>query len=197
MTKAASAPIPSMEDFTWTVDQYHQLIGAGIITPNHRVELLDGAIIKKMGINEPHSACVDGLHEFFYDKYGKKYTLRSENPVILDDRSEPEPDFAICVRRDDRYINGHPTVSQLHLIIEVADSTVDKDRHYKGPLYARAGIVEYWIINLDNRQVEVHLQPLGSVRMYRSITTYLPGETFDSPFNGPTSVNELLPFSQS
>jgi len=193
MTKPINVLGYEMEDFTWTVEQYHQLIDAGIITPDHKVELLEGVIIKKMGINEPHAACVDGLHEYFYDRNGKMYTYRSENPIVLGDDSEPEPDFVICERRKDRYNTGHPTPRQVHLIIEVAESTVDKDRNYKSVLYATANLEEYWIINLRDSRVEVYLKPDQAAGIYRSITVYLKGDEFESPFSGLTKVDDLLP----
>lgn len=193
MTKAIGIPFSDMEDFTWTVELYSQLIDAGILTPAHKVELLEGTIIKKMAINEPHSACVDGLHEYFYDKYGKKFTYRSENPIILSETSLPEPDFVICERREDRYQKKHPLVEQTQLVIEVADSTVDKDRNYKAVLYANAGVEEYWIINIRDGQIEVHLEPDEGSESYLKISRFRVGESFDSPFNGPTEVTELLP----
>lgn len=193
MTKAIGIPFADMEDFTWTVELYNQLIDAGILTPDHKVELLEGIIIKKMAINEPHAACVDGLHEYFYDKYAKQFTYRSENPIHLSETSLPEPDFVVCERREDRYRNAHPVVLQLQLVIEVADSTVDKDRNYKSVLYANGGIREYWIINIRDQQVEVHLQPDAASESYLKIARYRADETFESPFNGLTAVNDLLP----
>lgn len=193
MTKAINSPLADMEDFTWTVELYNRLISAGVLTPEHKVELLDGLIIKKMAINEAHAACVDGLQEYFYDKYRKQFTLRSENPVTLSTDSVPEPDFAVCDRREDRYLNAHPTQNEVRLIVEVADSTVEKDRYYKARKYAMAGIKEYWIINVRDGQVEVHLEPDADSEAYLQINRHLSGTTFESPFNGVTVVDELLP----
>lgn len=193
MTKPISAPYIEMEDFTWTVEQYNRLIDAGILTPESKVELLEGSLIKKMAINEPHAACVDGLQEYFYDKYGKQFTLRSENPIALSETSAPEPDFVVCERRKDRYVGAHPVPGQIELIIEVADSTVDKDRNYKSTLYALAGIKEYWIINLRDAQVEVYLNPDAASEAYLEVRRFRVNEDFASPFNGNTVVNELLP----
>jgi Uma2 family endonuclease len=193
MTKAINNPFFEMEDFTWTAELYNELIDKGILTPDHKVELLDGVIIKKVAINEAHAACVDGLQEYFYDKFRKKFTLRSENPIRLDEESVPEPDFVICERREDRYKSAHPVPDQIKLVIEVADSTVDKDRNFKAVRYAKAGIQEYWIINVRDNQVEVYLEPNADSESYLSVNRYLAGASFESPFNGLTNVDEMLP----
>lgn len=193
MTKPISAPYIEMEDFTWTVEQYNRLIDAGILTPDNKVELLEGALVKKITINEPHAACVDGLQEYFYDKFGKQFTLRSENPITLSETSAPEPGFVVCTRREDRYRNAHPLPGQIELIIEVADSTVDKDRNYKSALYAMAEIKEYWIINIRDAQIEVYLNPDAAAEAYLEVRRFRVGESFESEFNGNTLVDDLLP----
>lgn len=193
MTKPINAPYIEMEGFTWTVKQYNRLIDAGILTPDNKVELLEGSLIKKIAIIESHAACVDGLQEYFYDKYGKQFTLRSENPITLSEKSAPEPDFVVCERREDRYRSSHPVPSQIELIIEVADSTVDKDRNYKSTLYALAGIKEYWIINIRDAQVEVYLNPDAASEAFLEVRRFRTDEDFESPFNGNTIVNDLLP----
>jgi len=194
MTKVLSAPFLELENFTLSVEQYDQMVDTGIITPDHKVELLEGLLIKKMGINEPHSACVAGLHEYFYDRHGKQFTFRSENPITLSPTSKPEPDFVVCTRREDRYVNAHPSAAEVQLLIEVAESSVDNDRSYKSRLYAAAGIQEYWIINLAARQVEVYLKPDDSSATFASVTYYGKEETFESILNGETAVSDLLPF---
>lgn len=193
MIKTINHPFFEMEDFTWTAELYIELIDKGILTPDHKVELLNGVIIKKTVISEAHAACVDGLQEYFYDKYRKQFTLRSENPIKLDGESVPEPDFAVCIRREDRYKTAHPVPDQIKLVIEVADSTVEKDRNFKAVRYAQAGIQEYWIINVRDNQVEVYLEPNADSESYLSVNRYLRGSSFESPFNGLTLVDDMLP----
>lgn len=193
MTQQADAPAGDRRAFTWTLERYHRMIDLGILTPEDRVELLFGQIVEKMSIGELHAACVAILTEYFYDRFGKEYQHRSENPVTLPAESEPEPDFVVAVRREDRYRNAHPTPADIYLIIEVADNTLDTDRRAKSVLYAMSGIPEYWIINLKQRQVEVYLKPDTAAGTYGSVTHYAEEAAWESPFAGTVAVKDLLP----
>ncbi len=193
MKQAVTAPEVTKRGFTWSLERYHRLIDLGILTPEDRVELLFGQIVEKRSIGELHAACVDKMMEYFYDRFGKKFQYRSENPVTLPAESEPEPDFVIAERREDRYRSGHPTPADIHLIIEVADNTLDTDRRVKSVLYALAGISEYWVINLKQRQVEVYLKPDTAAGTYGSVTHYPADATWESPFADTVAVRDLLP----
>ena len=190
----ATFPEPLVVRYDWTVERYHELIRLGILTPDDNLELLDGQIVKRMSIGEPHAATVEGLTEYFFDRFGKQYRYRSENPVTLEPKSEPEPDFVISRRLEPGQPKTHPTPEEIYLVIEVAQDTISKDRKVKGPIYAAAGICEYWIINLEERQVEVHLNAEGErPSTYEQIAYYPAGSTFNSPFVGKVEVDELLP----
>lgn len=144
--------------FRWSVDDYEKMIKHGILTENHKVELIRGEIVPKMPIGDPHAACVKRLNRLFYSLAGNLATMSVQDPIRLTD-SEPEPDFAVLVQRSDDYASGKPRPADVLLVVEVADSTVDFDREVKGPLYAENGIAEYWIVNLVDRCVEVHRDP--------------------------------------
>ena len=180
-----------VEGFEWTIERYHRAIAAGVLTQEDRVELLRGDLIETMPIGENHAGTVEGLGEYFSERIGGKYRLRSENPVTLPDNSEPEPDYVVARKLPRHMRKHHPTPTDIFLLIEVAQRTVDKDRNIKGPIYAAAGIPEYWIINLERRLVEVHTQPSDD-GVYHSVVHYGEHRMFDSPFMGETAVDDLL-----
>ena len=193
MTQQVDAPAVDRRAFTWTLERYHRMIELGILTPEDRVELLFGQIVEKMSIGEMHAACVKVLSKYFNRRYLDVYELMQENPVTLPNESEPEPDFAIVDLKEDNYKSGHPTPADIHLVIEVADNTLDTDRRVKSVLYALAGIPEYWIINLKQRQVEVYLKPDTAAGTYGSLTHYREEAAWESPFAGSVAVKDLLP----
>lgn len=142
----------------WTVDEYHQIIALGIITPDTPVELINGQIIEMVPQQPPHAATTDEGGDYLKALFSGKAKVRVQLPVTLLPDSEPEPDFAIVKIDANRYRDRHPDPNDIYLIIEVADSTLQKDRQYKSQLYAQAGIPEYWVINLKQNQVIVYRQ---------------------------------------
>lgn len=153
----------------FSVADYHAMADAGILTQEDKVELLDGEIVKKMTIHSPHASCVDRLNYLFVRSLGDRAVVRVQNPVQLDDWSEPEPDVSLLRPKGDFYAAGHPMPPDVYLIIEVADTSLARDRFVKTPLYARAGVRELWIINLPARCIVCHRQP--SSDGYREIRT--------------------------
>lgn len=143
----------------FTVADYHAMTRAGILTQEDRVELLDGEIVKKMTIHSPHAACVDRLNRLFGRQVGDRAVVRVQSPIQLDDHSEPEPDISLLRPKEDFYAAGHPMPPDVLLVIEVADASLARDRHWKIPLYARAGVEEVWIVNLPARCIECFRQP--------------------------------------
>lgn len=201
MTKFAYLPDvlnqpPPVEEvdsvFGWTLARYHKAIEAGILTPNDKVELLFGQLIPKIPVGEPHAETITHITEYFFEKYGLKYKLRGQNPITLPNHSEPEPDLAIVVRKKYNEKYGHPKAEDTLLLIEVAKATLRLDRGSKARAYALANVKEYWIINLQNDLVEVHLQPQPADGLYKSTARYARGESFASPFCGETLVDDLL-----
>lgn len=151
---------------------------AGIFKADARLELLEGEIYEMSPIGSPHAACVTILHQQLTLKYAGKLIVISQNPVRLNDFSEPQPDVALLRWRNDYYRNAHPAPDDVLLIIEVADSTVETDRSYKMPLYAKAGIPESWLINLPEEQVEMFASPANGE--YQTTQTFKRGDTVQS-----------------
>jgi Uma2 family endonuclease len=139
---------------SFSVDQYEQMIDTGILTENDRVELIRGKILAKTPIGDAHVEVVNRLNRTFAKQLDESVTISIQNPLVLAD-SEPEPDVALYTRRS----KGKARPADVHLVIEVADSSLEFDRTVKLPLYAEAGIRELWIVNLPDQQVEVYRQP--------------------------------------
>lgn len=191
MTRVLSELDFLTDPFEWTLERYHNAIEAGVLTEYDAVELIHGQLVKKMPISEDHAGTIEELDDFFRDLFGKKYRYRSENPVPVLPKSEPEPDFVIAKKKVGK--KTHPTPEEIYLIIEVANSTLQYDRKVKGPIYAGAGIPEYWIINLKARKIEVHLSPVREDSVFDSLRSYGENEVFESPFAGRVVVKDLLP----
>ncbi len=161
MTTTQAAPIQTRQPRRFSVKEYYAMADAGILTEKDRVELLDGEIILMAPIGSRHAFCVDQFNDMLVPALQGQAFVRIQNPVRLDDGSEPQPDIAV-VRWRDGYSEGHPTPEDVLLLIEVADTTVDFDRNEKLALYARAGIPEVWIANLRDRRLETYTEPTGN-----------------------------------
>jgi len=145
----------------FTVDEYHRMAEAGILGEDDRVELLDGEIVQVSPIGARHAATVTRLEHLFHQLAGNRAIVRGQNPVRLDNYSEPEPDIALVAPRDDFYAADHPAPRDVLLIVEVADTSLRYDHHRKLPSYARAGIPEVWLVDLTLDRVERHREPRG------------------------------------
>jgi len=146
----------------FNVDEYYAMARAGILTEDERVELLDGEVVVMTPIGVRHQACVDRLNRrVFSRRFDDRAVVRVQGPVRLDGHSEPEPDVALLRLPLERYYVAHPTPEDVLLIVEVADTSLQRDRRGKVPLYASAGIAEVWIVNVEARETEVYRQPSG------------------------------------
>ena len=152
--------VPRDPVFRLSVEQYHAMINAGILTKDDSVELLEGWLIQKMSQNPPHSVAAELVAERFRELGLSGWCIRSEKPITLED-SEPEPDVAIARGWTRNYNQRHPSPAEVALIVEVADATLDQNRGVKQRAHARAGISIYWIVNLIQRQIEVYSEPSG------------------------------------
>jgi Uma2 family endonuclease len=138
--------------------EYDRLVEAEVFGPEDRIELLGGQMIFKEPQYSPHATGISLVHRVLVAALGPGWYVRVQMPVALDDESEPEPDVSI-VRGDPRdYRDAHPV--QPVLIVEVALSRLRFDRLYKGSLYARARIADYWIVNIPERRLEVYREPV-------------------------------------
>ncbi len=157
-----------------TVAQYEQMGETGFLQADERVELLGGNIVDMSPIGRRHAAFVSRLHQIFNDVLTKKIIIWAQNPVILDDYSEPEPDLVILKAKADFYESAKPIAEDVFLLVEISDSTLAKDRNIKIPLYAEANIQEVWLVNLNEDMVEVYRHPAGD--KYNSFNTYKLGD---------------------
>src|SRR5918912_896850 len=143
----------------FNVSEYYRMAEAGILTADDRVELIEGEIVQMSPIGSLHAACVRRLNQLLQRLLGHAAVISVQDPVRLSDFSEPEPDVALLKPRADFYAHQHPTPDDVLLIIEVADTTVLYDRNVKVPLYARAGIPEVWLVDLQQDLIEVYARP--------------------------------------
>jgi len=156
------AAIPNDLILRLSIEQYHAIIQAGILTDDDSVELLEGWLVFKMPKNPPHRVTTRLVRTALENILPAGWYVDSQEPITLSN-SEPEPDIVV-VRGDTRqYLDRHPGAEDIALIIEVSDTTLQRDRTVKKRIYARAGISIYWIVNLVEEQVEVYSQPLVEV----------------------------------
>jgi len=156
------AAIPNDLILRLSIEQYHAIIQAGILTDDDSVELLEGWLVFKMPKNPPHRVTTRLVRTALENILPPGWYVDSQEPITLSN-SEPEPDIVV-VRGDTRqYLDRHPGAEDIALIIEVSDTTLQRDRTVKKRIYARAGISLYWIVNLVEEQVEVYSQPLVEV----------------------------------
>lgn len=143
----------------FTTEEYHMLGDAGVIKPDERVELINGEIIEMSPVNAPHIACVNRLNMLFASKLSGQAIVSIQNPVVLDNYNEPQPDLVLFRHQDDFYAENKATSKDVILVIEVADTTLGYDRNVKSDLYAEAGISEFWIVNIQKNEIEKYTQP--------------------------------------
>lgn len=146
--------------YRFSVAAYHKLIEIGMLTEDDNLELLDGYLVHKMSRNPPHDAAIQKILKRLFRVLPPDWDLRIQSAVTLS-HSEPEPDLALVRGDETRYLAHHPGPTDIGLVIEVADSSLDGDRLDKGRIYAEDEIAYYWIVNLVDRQVEVYTLPSG------------------------------------
>ncbi len=177
----------------WTREEYHKMIAAGVFDET-RVELIDGEIWNLAGQLTPHATSVRKTTLFLRDIFAEGYIVDSQLPVGITPWSEPEPDVCVIIGVPDDYADHHPSADEILLLIEVSDTSLHKDRNKKAKSYARSGVNEYWIVDLGQKQLEVHRQPTPE-GLYLDIKIYSPDEQVKplaSP-GGTITVSDLLP----
>jgi Uma2 family endonuclease len=143
----------------FTLDEYHKLGELGFFHEDDHIELIRGEIIQMVSKGRVHETCLRNLLRELPRLVGDRATLQTQAPIVLPPNSEPEPDFAILKNRDDNYLLAHPESADILLVIEVSDSSLDYDRDVKMPLYAEAGISDYWVFNLFDNYLECYSEP--------------------------------------
>ncbi|PPT10981.1 hypothetical protein CKA32_005451 [Geitlerinema sp. FC II] len=143
-----------------TVDEYHRMGEVGILHPDERVELLDGEILQMSPIGRRHAAYVDRISNWLMREFGTRAIVHIQNPVVLNDYSEPQPDIVLLPPREDFYIETGVLASDVYLVVEVSDTTLEFDRTEKLPRYALAEIPEVWIVDTNANRIEVYRNPI-------------------------------------
>jgi Uma2 family endonuclease len=190
--------VPEPRTRRWTRVEYERLVDLGVFQPGERLELLDGALVVREPQGARHANAVRRVAAALRRALGDAWLIDSQLPIALDDLSEPEPDVAVVPGTLDTYRDAHP--SRPVLIVEVAESSYRIDREYKASLYARAGVADYWIVDLVHEAVEVHRQAESSPAArygwrYASIQTLRPPAAV-APLIAPDrgiAVADLLP----
>lgn len=154
----------------FSVEEYHQMVQAGILKDDDRVELIEGAIVEMVPIGPRHAVCVHRFNQYLNRLLSDRAIVGVQAPVSLGPYSEPQPDVALLRPPIARYSGSHPGPGDLFLVIEVGDTSVEDDRTRKIPLYGRAGVREAWLVDLPAQAVQVYRVPgpdgYGSVRTF-------------------------------
>lgn len=143
----------------FTVEEYHRMAQAGILSEDDRVELIDGEIVEMTPIGSRHASSVNRLTQLFSERMQRRAIVSVQNPLRLGERSEPQPDLALLRPRPDFYARIHPGAEDVLLVVEVAETSGNVDRETKVPLYARAGIPEVWLVDLGGECIEIYREP--------------------------------------
>ena len=182
----------------WTVKEFQRAYDLGAFGFETRLELIEGEIIRKMPQNEPHTWAIRAVEEALRTVFMPGHDVRNQLPLVFGPRNKPEPDVAVVAGSFNDYKRRHPATAVL--VVEGSDSTLALDRTVKAAVYARAGIEDYWIVNLPDKVLEVHRQPAAMIDQplghhYRSITRLIPADTI-APLGAPDgaiAVRSLLP----
>jgi len=161
IARGAAPPFASSAEevspYRWTRREYAQLIEHGILGEDDHVQLIEGEIITIAPQKRPHALAIVQGQDVLTTAFGDGFYVQVQLPLALGPASEPEPDLAVVAGRPRDHIKDHPTTAVL--VVEISDTTLTFDRGRKGSLYARSGIREYWILNLNRRQLEVYRDP--------------------------------------
>ncbi len=168
----------SVEKKLFTVEEYHRMVEAGVLDEGSKVELIEGEVYPMAAMGSQHAACIDRLNKLLSPRVGDAFIVRVQCPVELHDTSEPEPDISLLKFREDFYASGHPKPEDTLLAVEVSDTTLAHDTNVKLPAYARAGIPEVWIVDLNTNTVHIHTNP--ATGEYRNTSRIRRDGTFES-----------------
>jgi Uma2 family endonuclease len=182
-----------------TVEQFDKMIAAGVFPDRIRVELLGGVLVRKMTKNDPHDFAVGELGARINRLLEPAWFAREEKSVVLGKYWRPEPDVAVVRGPRDRYRSAAPRIADLGLLIEVSDVSYAKDRGLKWRRYAAVGLGSYWIVNLNQRRIEVYSRPegRGEAAAYKEAAFYGPDDEvpviLEGRERGLVMVRDLLP----
>ena len=151
--------MPVQTQHRFNVKEYYRMAETGVLRPGARVELLDGRIIDMSPIGPFHGSVTKYLNQLFTTAARGRWITQIQDPVRLDEHSEPEPDVALLKPVADFYRKRHPQPEDVFLLVEISDTTLETDQAEKLPAYGRAGIAEVWIVNLNETAIEVYREP--------------------------------------
>jgi Uma2 family endonuclease len=197
-TGAQDAGVPDVPIYRLSVEQYHAIADAGILTEDDPVELLEGWLVRKMTKHKPHSIATRRLRRALDRMLPAGWYVDSQEPITTVD-SEPEPDVFVAREEVANDPDRHPGPHEVALVVEVADSSLRQDRETKKRVYSRSGIPVYWIVNLVDRQIEVYTEPASAADPpdYGQRRDYGPDESVPVVLMGieigSLPVAELLP----
>jgi Uma2 family endonuclease len=177
----------------FTAREYQHLVEVGVLNEDERIELIEGRIVPMAPKNIKHAMATRRGLRCFTRVLGERVIIGVQDPVLLNDFSEPEPDIVLLATPDDRYLESHPTPKDIFLVLEIADSSLAYDRDVKCPLFARNGIIHFCLLNLQNRELEDYREP--GPNGYRRKQTYSEEESFNLVAFPKISikVKDLLP----
>lgn len=177
----------------FTVAEYHKMIKAGVFTEDDRVELLEGVIVKMSPKGKRHATATNRVTKVFIKLLGDRAIISNQNPILLDDNSEPEPDIAILAPQEREYADRLPQAADVLLLLEVSDTTLKYDRETKSGTYAKAGIKQYLVLNVKSCELIDMREP--APEGYRTYTTLRADESFNIVAfpEVEIKVGELLP----
>ena len=154
----------------WSLAEYHQMAQIGLLDETDRVELIEGELIDMAPIGSKHAFRVDSIARALQLAAGTSFLVRVQNPILLGEHSEPQPDIAVV--KDKNYSAAHPCAEDVLVIVEVSDTTLAYDRDVKLSLYARHGIPEVWLLDVNAGELTVYREPAeGQYRLIRKPTT--------------------------
>jgi Uma2 family endonuclease len=159
-----------------TVDEYYRMAEVGLLAPDARVELIEGEIIDMAPIGISHGSVVDRLNRLFVRAVGDRAIVRVQGMILFGTRSAPQPDVVLLAPSPDDYAHAHPLPHDMLLVVEVSDTTLRHDRDVKVPLFARHGIPEAWIVDLQHGELHVYRSPHQGGYLEHS-ATHAPGIT--------------------
>lgn len=177
----------------WTVDEYHRLIETGILTTDEKVELLEGQIIQVSPQRPPHAATTQSTANYLSRLLADRAYIRVQLSITLLPNSEPEPDIAVVQIDEREYFDHHPTADEIFLLIEVAKTTLQSDRLTKALTYAKAKIPEYWVLDVQERQVHVFREPVGEAYEQETILNEDTTISMVALSDVNVSLNQLFP----
>jgi len=195
---ALALAVPAEPIHRLSVEQYRKMALAGILTPDDRVELLEGWLVKKMTKNPPHRIATRKTRVALEEVIPGGWYVDSQEPIVTGD-SEPEPDATVIRGKTEDYADRNPPAAHVALVVEVADASLLRDRQLKARIYARAGIPCYWILNLADRRLEVYTSPApaASAPSYAELATLGAADDvpvlLDGAEVGRIEVSRLLP----